>query len=106
MGGRKSINEKLRAFKKSLSVKFRLTKVILFGSRARGKTGKDKDIDILIVSPDFRGLDFFQRGARMYDYWELDYPVDFICYTPEEFEKRKKQIGIVRQAIKEGIEIK
>jgi hypothetical protein len=35
-----------------------------------------------------------------------DYPVDFLCYTPEEFRKLSKQISLVKQAIKEGIEIK
>ena len=41
----------------------------------------------------------------MYDYWNLDYPVDFLCYTPEEFEKKKKEISIVKEAVKEGIDI-
>jgi hypothetical protein len=31
--------------------------------------------------------------------------VDFICYTPEEFEKLKKEVSIVSEAFKEGIEI-
>jgi hypothetical protein len=31
--------------------------------------------------------------------------VDFICYTPEEFEKLKKEVSIVSEALKEGIEI-
>jgi len=53
----------------------------------------------------FRKLDFFQRGAKMYDHWNLRYPVDFLCYTPEEFNKLKKHITIVRETIKEGIEI-
>lgn len=40
--------------------------------------------------------------------YEWDGPVDLepLCYTPEEFEKKKKQIGIVSEAVKEGIEIK
>ena len=41
----------------------------------------------------------------MYDYWSLKYPVDFLCYTPEEFNKLKKQITIVREAVENGIEI-
>jgi hypothetical protein len=32
--------------------------------------------------------------------------MDILCYTPEEFEKKKKQIGIVRTAVEEGIEIR
>ena len=29
----------------------------------------------------------------------------FLCYTPEEFEEKRKEISIVRQAIKEGFVI-
>jgi len=35
----------------------------------------------------------------------MDYPVDFLCYTPEEFEEKRKEISIVRLAIKEGVVI-
>ena len=42
----------------------------------------------------------------MYDYWNLNYPVDFLCYTPKEFNKLKNQITIVREAVRDGIEIK
>ena len=105
MGGRKSINEQLSLFKTKLNKGLPVNKMILFGSRAKGKCGRDRDVDLIIVSPKFRKLDFFERGAKMYDYWDLNYPVDFLCYTPEEFNKLKKQITIVREAVKEGIEI-
>lgn len=105
MGGRKSIKEKLKLFKDKVNENLNVKKMIFFGSRARGKTGKDVDIDLVIVSPEFKGLNFFKRGATMYNYWNLDYPVDFLCYTPEEFDKLKKQVTIVSQALKEGVEI-
>jgi len=44
--------------------------------------------------------------TKMYDYWNLNYPVDFLCYSPEEFNKLKKQITIVRGAVENGIEIR
>ena len=105
MGGRKSIKEKLKLFRYKVNKDVPIKWMILFGSRAHGKRGRDRDIDLIIVSPKFKKLDFFQRGAKMYDYWDLDYPVDFLCYTPEEFNKLKKQITIVREAVKEGVEI-
>ena len=105
MGGRKSIREKLRDFKDSISKDISLGKLILFGSRANGKIGKDRDVDLLVVSSGFDKLDFFQRGAKMYDYWDLDYPVDFLCYTPEEFDRLRKLPTIVREAVETGVEI-
>jgi len=105
MGEAESIKKKLKLFKSRANNNMRLQRMILFGSRVKGKKGKDVDIDLVIVSSQFKNLDFFERGAKMYDYWNLDYPVDFLCYTPEEFNKLKKQITIVREAVREGIEI-
>ena len=79
--------------------------MIFFGSLVQGKGKKWSDIDLIIVSDMFRKVRPLNRGLNLYDYWTLDYPVDFICYSPEEFEKAKKRIGIVSEAIKNGITI-
>ena len=59
----------------------------------------------MIVSKQFKKLKFRKRASKMYDYWNLDYPVDFLCYTPEEFNKLKNRITIVKEAVETGIEI-
>ena len=79
--------------------------MIFFGSRAAGKPRRDSDIDLIMVSKKFKRLNFFQRGARMYDYWDLEYPVDFLCYSPDEFKRLRNQATIIREAVKNGIEI-
>lgn len=104
MGGKKPIKE-IKNFINNASKDFNIIRVIFFGSRALGKSSKDSDIDLIIVSDDFEGLDFFQRGARMYNYWDSDYPVDFLCYTQDEYKKLSKMITIVREANKNGIVI-
>jgi len=105
MGKKKIIEAELRKFKEMVSKDFPVSKMYFFGSRATGKPHKYSDIDLIIVSSKFKRLNFFQRGAKMYDYWNLRYPVDFLCYTPEEFNKLKKQITIVKEAVENGIEI-
>ncbi|MBI3035238.1 nucleotidyltransferase domain-containing protein [Candidatus Woesearchaeota archaeon] len=105
MDRKKTIISKLKNFKKDVSGEFKISYMYLFGSRAAGKPHRYSDIDLIIVSPKFRGLDFFRRGAKMYDYWNLNYPVDFLCYTPEEFNKLKKQTTIVGEAVKSGVKI-
>ncbi|MBS3118771.1 nucleotidyltransferase domain-containing protein [Candidatus Woesearchaeota archaeon] len=82
-----------------------IERMILFGSRADGTAKKDSDVDLIIVSPRFKLWDFFKRGAKMYDYWDVGYPADFLCYTPEEFNRLSKQITLVSEAIKKGIEL-
>lgn len=95
----------LNKFKRRLSANIPVNKMILFGSMAKGKIHKDSDIDLIIVSDKFKRKKSFKRSIGFYKYWTIDYPVDFLCYTPEEFNKLKKQITIVREAVKEGVEI-
>ncbi len=103
--GRKKDIEILKKFKKKLAKKIPVEKMILFGSRAKGKAKKWSDFDLIIVSPKFKGEASFSRAVGFHEYWDTDYPVDFLCYTPEEFKKLNKQITIVREAVKEGISI-
>ena len=106
MGNKTNIIKKLKEFRKKLEKDFDISKIIFFGSRATAKKpDKDSDIDLIIVSKDFDGKKFRYRAIGFYNYWDLDLPVDFICYTPKEFDKLRKQITIVSQALKEGIEI-
>ena len=92
---------KLREFIK----KHTIEKAILFGSFARGEAQKDSDIDLILVSSEFEGKSALKRPVRFYIDWNLGYPVDFLCYTPKEFDNLRKQVSIVSQALKEGIEI-
>ena len=98
----KEIIKQLKEFKKKTGVK----RLILFGSAAKGKMTEHSDIDLLLVSQKFANKKRYKRPLKLYDHWTLDYPVDFLCYTPEEFEKLKKRVTIVREAVLEGIEIK
>lgn len=103
--GKKEIIKLLNKFiAKAKSIN--LQKVILFGSQATGQATKDSDIDLIIVSSDFENKNAFERPRILYKLWNLDYPVDFLCYTPEEFEYKKNRISIVSEALKEGIIIK
>lgn len=106
MGKKTVIVNQLAMVKKNISKDFPVDRMIFFGSRVSGKPHKWSDIDLIIVSRKFKNMDFIERGARMYDYWNLNYPADFLCYTPEEFKVRAKKISIVSEAIKNGIEVR
>ncbi|MFH1608190.1 MAG: nucleotidyltransferase domain-containing protein [archaeon] len=105
MDKKETILKLLRNFKKRINKLYVPEKIIFFGSSATGKSRKDSDIDLIIVSKKFDGVSMLKRSPELYMKWDMDYPVDFLCYTPEEFEKKKKQVSIVRQAVKEGVEI-
>jgi len=102
--GRKEDIEFLEKFKASILKSFLLKKLILFGSRVNGKTHKWSDFDLIVVSEKFKN-NKRKVGARLYEFWDSESPVDFLCYTPAEFNKLKKEVSIVREAVREGIEI-
>lgn len=96
----------LKELLKKIKKKFFIKKVILFGSRAKGDYFLDSDVDVLIVSPDFEGIFFSDRIGEIIYEWEGPVDLEALCYTPEEFERKKKQKGVVKEAVKTGIEIK
>ncbi len=75
---------------------------LLFGSRVRDDWLVDSDWDVLLVSHDFEGTKFIERAKRVSHLWEAG-SFDLLCYTPEEFEKKKNEIGMVATAAAEGI---
>lgn len=88
---------------KFIRKKYNPEKIILFGSRARGDHLKESDIDLLIISKAFKGLDWRERIVGAFGRWDKKQMLEPICLTPWEFEKRRQQLGIIRQAAKEGI---
>lgn len=105
MGEKEDVIKELHEFKESLSKAIPIEKMIFFGSRAKGRGHRDSDIDLVVVSKKFEGKRFRDRSLGFYKHWNLDYPVDFLCYTPQEFNKRSSQVTILREAVKEGIEV-
>lgn len=105
MGRKNTLITKLQKFKKDLNAVYPVSKVLFFGSRVEGTATKDSDVDLVIVSTAFRNVNYIKRASSMYDFWHLRIPVDFLCYTPEEFRKLSKRITIVQYAVKHGIVI-
>lgn len=85
--------------------KYLAEKVLLFGSRARGDHLIDSDVDMIIVSKKFEGVNWLKRIRDISVEWEGLVLLEAICYTPEEFEEKRDEIGIVNEAVKEGIEL-
>ena len=88
-----------------LRARFAPLRVIVFGSRARGDALSTSDLDLILVSSRFASVPFLERPVQVLE--SLDYPggLELLCYTPEEFERKREELGIVCVAVKEGIEI-
>lgn len=95
------INEFLEIVKEKYSPE----KILIFGSRARGDHLLESDVDIIIVSSKFKGVNWLTRIRDVSDLWPGLVLLEPLCYTPKEFEEKRKEIGIVSQAVEEGLEL-
>jgi predicted nucleotidyltransferase len=79
--------------------------IILFGSYARGNSGPDSDLDILVVLKDIQSTR--QESTRLRRSLRgLLMPVDILVATPEQLKKHQKTIGLIyRSLLEEGIVI-
>lgn len=78
--------------------------VVVFGSRVRGDASEESDIDVIIVSDHFRGKPFLGRMPMMIRAFRFPWPVDYLCYSPEEFSVIRSSSIIVQEALRHGIE--
>ena len=95
--------KKLLEFKRGLSEKLSINRMILFGSRAEGTEGVDSDFDLIIVSDDFKNKKSFVRAVGFYKYWNIDSPVDFVCLTEKEYEALVERPSVVGNGARDGI---
>ena len=101
----RNVKEWIDRFLAVIKDKYSPEKVLLFGSRARGDHLIDSDVDMIIVSKKFEGVNWLKRIRDVSADWDGLVLLEPICYTPEEFEEKRKRIGIVNEALKEGIEL-
>ena len=67
-------------------------KIVVFGSYARGTEREESDIDIVVVSKDFRNKSIFERvslttgiGRQMVHQFKK--PIDLLFYSDKEWEE-------------------
>lgn len=75
-----------------------ISKIILFGSYAAKRATEESDIDIVIVSEDFRDKDIFERirllkDAEIATIRKFMVPLDIVTMTPEEFGSKMSLIA-------------
>jgi len=82
-----------------------LNKIVVFGSWARGRQTKESDIDLIIVSRDFRGKDLVQRvelvnGIHAELVHRTKKPFDILYYSDQEWKEGRGLI--INEAKKNG----
>lgn len=81
---------------------FRPRRIVMFGSRARGDTGPDSDLDLMV---EMETQDPPAQRARVIDglFGLRRWAMDLVVYTPEEVEReRQYRNSLIRVIESEG----
>ena len=75
-----------------------VSKIIIFGSQSTDNATEDSDIDIVIISKDFRNKDIFERArltkdAEIKTIKKFMVPLDIVTLTSEEFENETSPVA-------------
>jgi len=97
--------EHLRKLKTEFARRYRLQRFFMFGSRARNEELLTSDVDLVVVSEDFRNTKFRHRPEMVLEFWPDIVDLEVLCYTPDEFERMSRRLGIVAHAAAEAVEI-
>ena len=90
-----TINEAIVYLKKMLLINgLHIDSIALFGSALSGVMNKNSDIDLIIISPDFRNKDLFERSQmkmkpEIATLKKFEIPMDIINLYPEEYDDSK-----------------
>jgi predicted nucleotidyltransferase len=106
---KKEVLSIIKDYLQNVKEKINVKKVILFGSAARGEMHRDSDIDLIILSPDFKKMEFMKRLillSRLRRGMKKTAPMDIFGYTPEEFERLSKESIVLQEAKEQGKIIK
>ena len=98
----REIMESINKYIEKISKYYKIDAIILFGSYAKGTQNKDSDIDIAIISSDFK--DIFDDMADLIGYtWKIDTRIEPHPISKEDYEKIATPF--VQEVIDTGIKV-
>ena len=74
-------------------------KVLIFGSRVKGESDENSDLDIIVISDSFKEIPFVNRMSLLLKRFKFPKHIDYLCYTPEEFERIKDKSSLLIDAL-------
>jgi len=103
----KKVNKIINQYRKNLeAMGVKIRKLIIYGSHASGKSKEESDIDLVVVSNDFKDMDLWERlcllgRARI----GIKRPMEILGITEEEFKEEKSGTFLGDEVKSKGIEI-
>lgn len=105
----KTVIDTIKKFEQALQKQgIRVNRIILYGSQATGRAEEHSDIDIVVISDDFEGMNILERletfGVAMAKARIME-PIEPLGYTEEEFSSKDRGTFIGDEVKAKGIEI-
>jgi len=88
----------LEEFVEKLRAAYGDAEVYLFGSYARGDWMEDSDVDVIVVSKAFKGIDMPRRIGKVRNLAPKHIAFQILAYTPEEFQERLRRSVTLQDA--------
>lgn len=96
------IMKSIQKYVKKISEFYKIEAIILFGSYAKGTQNEDSDIDIAVISNDFK--DVIEDGAKLIGLtWKIDTRIEPHPITKEDYEKVSNPF--IKEVVDTGIKV-
>ncbi len=80
-------------FKDYLERKIKVDRLILFGSYAEKTSTEGSDIDLIIISDDFKSLSYWERIDLLAEaVFEIYEPIEPVAFTRKEFDNEESLV--------------
>ena len=92
--GKKDVLNILKRLKELLEhTNIHVDRLILFGSWAKGTQREGSDIDVVVISNDFKDKDYWARINILSDaIYQIFAPIEAVAMTPQEWESKESSI--------------
>ena len=86
---KKKVLDIIAKFRKALETEgIKIERIILYGSWAKGTPQEGSDIDLVVISRDFRDKGYWQRIDILSDaIYQVFEPIEAVGLTPEEWKR-------------------
>ena len=92
--GKKDVINILKHLRELLEAnKIHVDRLILFGSWAKGTQQEGSDIDVVVISNDFKGKDYWARINILSEaIYKVFAPIQAVAMTPQEWDSKESPI--------------
>ncbi len=83
----------------------KVEQAILFGSTATNQRLADSDIDLIVISDDFKNMPLPKRFLILQKNWSEKIDLEAFGFTQQEYEQLRHKSIVVREADEKGIRL-